>query len=77
MKKNIKTTQKYQKKTKIIVGARFSINALVLEANRLNWKPYIDFDAMNVSVNNKTYFVGGRKMSPLCYYSHSDNKWIQ
>jgi hypothetical protein len=77
MKKNIKTTQKYQKKIKNIVGVKFSINMAVFEVNRLSWKPYIDFDAMNVTINNKTYFVAGRKMTPLSNYSHSNNKWTQ
>jgi len=71
MKKEVKKTEKYSKKIKTTVGLRTSLNFEIYEKNRLNWKPFIDFDAMSVTIGPRTYFMGGRKLVPLSYYDRS------
>jgi len=39
------------------------------------WKPFVDFDAMNVIANDKVYFLGGRKEFALCSYDRTNDKW--
>lgn len=77
MKKEIKMTNNNKKKIKTVVGLKTDVNYSIYEANRLAWKPYIDFDAMGVAVGRKAYFIGGRKPAPLCYYDRLEDKWGQ
>jgi hypothetical protein len=77
MKKEVKRTDRNKKKIKTTVALKIAINYTIYENNRLAWKPFVDFDAMGVTIGTKVYFIGGRKLVPLCYYDRVDDKWTQ
>lgn len=77
MKKEVKKTNKNRKTIRTLVGCKTSVNYEIYENNRLCWKPFIDFDSMNVVIDSRVYFIGGRKSFPLCYYDRQTDKWVQ
>jgi hypothetical protein len=77
MKKEVKKMDKSKKKVRTVVACRTSLNYEIYHNNRMAWKPFIDFDAIAVTLGSRVYFVGGRKIVPLSYYDRAYDKWVQ
>lgn len=73
----IKSKSTTTTKKKHLESIKLYLNQKVYQRNLFCYKPYIDYDCMPIHINDKIYFFGGRKHTPIVTYEPASDRWAE